>query len=195
MLIRCRFDFKLTDIKFALIKTSLKQLLVSSYGKELYKETLSLEQQKIKKAIAKNQVIFLQRCIHHNITPKSCRVKSPVKSKKLFNITKEYRGKLTVIAKNGAKQRMHEAAVKVKQICESLKRRINYEHFALIDLTTEKSKEKEFTEKKNHLINKFEKLENSIEKRVNRKQHVYVYICICIYVKQAVINLSDIELT
>ena len=90
---------------------------------------------------------------------------------------------------------MHEATVKVKQICENSKRRINDEHFALIDLTTEKSKEKEFTEKKNHLINKFEKLENSIEKRVNRKQHVYVYICICIYVKQAVINLSDIELT
>ena len=58
MLIRCRFDFKLTDIKFALIKTSLKQLLVSSYGKELYKETSSLQQQKIKKAIAKNGLIF-----------------------------------------------------------------------------------------------------------------------------------------
>ena len=58
MLIRCRFDFKLTDIKFALIKTSLKQLLVSSCGKELYKETSSLQQQKIKKAIAKNRLFF-----------------------------------------------------------------------------------------------------------------------------------------
>ena len=37
---------------------------------------------------------------------------------------------------------MHEATVKVKQICESLKRRINDEHFALIDRTTEKFKEK-----------------------------------------------------
>ena len=40
---------------------------------------------------------------------------------------------------------MHETTVKVKQICENLKRRINNEHFALIDRTTEKSKEKEFT--------------------------------------------------
>ena len=85
---------------------------------------------------------------------------------------KEYSRKLIVIVKNGAKQRMHEATVKVKQICENLKRRINDEHFALIDRTAEKSKEKEFTKKKNHLINKFEKLKNSTEKKVNRRQHI-----------------------
>ena len=39
---------------------------------------------------------------------------------------------------------MHETTVKVKQICENLKRRINNEHVALIARTTEKSKEKEF---------------------------------------------------
>ena len=103
MLIRCRFDFNLTDIRFALTEMPLTQLLVSSYGKELYKETLSLQQQKIKKAIAKNQLIFLQRCIHYSITPKSFRIKSPIKSKKAFNIMKEYSCKLIVIAKNGAK--------------------------------------------------------------------------------------------
>ena len=72
---------------------------------------------------------------------------------------KKYSQKLIVIAKNSAKQRMHEATVKVKQICKNLKRRIDNEHFALIDRTTVKSKEKEFTKKKNHLINKFEKTE------------------------------------
>ena len=53
---------------------------------------------------------------------------------------KEYSRKLIVIAKNGAKQLMHKAAVKVKQICENLKRRTTGEHFALIDRTAEKSK-------------------------------------------------------
>ena len=100
---------------------------------------------------------------------------------------KEYSQKLIVIAKNGAKQRMNEATVKEKQICENLKRRINDEHFALIDRTTEKSKEKEFTKKKNHLINKFEKLKNSTEKKGKQKTTSYI--------KQAVINLTDIELT
>ena len=100
---------------------------------------------------------------------------------------KEYSRKLIVIVKNGAKQRMHEATVKVKQICENLKRRINDEHFALIDRTTEKSKEKEFTKKKNHLINKFEKLKNSTEKKGKQKTTSYI--------KQAVINLTDTEIT
>ena len=100
---------------------------------------------------------------------------------------KEYSQKLIVIAKNGVKQRMNEATVKEKQICENLKRRINDEHFALIDRTTEESKEKEFTKKKNHLINKFEKLKNSTEKKGKQKTTSYI--------KQAVINLTDIELT
>ena len=64
---------------------------------------------------------------------------------KAYNITKKYSRKLIVTAKNGAKQRMDEAAVKVKQICENLKRRTTDEHFDLIDRTAEKSKEKEFT--------------------------------------------------
>ena len=100
---------------------------------------------------------------------------------------KEYSRRLIVIAKNGAKQRMHEVTVKVKQICENLKRRINDEHFALVDRTTEKSKEKEFTKKKNHLINKFEKLKNSTEKKGKQKTTSYI--------KQAVINLTDTEIT
>ena len=78
---------------------------------------------------------------------------------------KEYSRELIVIAKNSVKQRIHEATVKVKQICENLKTRINNEHFALIDCTAENSKEKEFTKKKNHLINKFEKLKNSTGKK------------------------------
>ena len=150
---------------------TLKHLLVSSDGKELHKETLLLQQQKIKKTIAKNQLIFLQRCIHHNIPPKLFQIKSPIKSKKALNIMKEYSRKFITVAKNGAKQRMHEATIKAKQICENLKRRINDEHFALIDSSTEKSKEKEFPKKKNNLINKFEKLKIVQRKRTNRRQH------------------------
>ena len=99
---------------------------------------------------------------------------------------KEYSWKLIVIAKKGAKQRMHEATVKVKQICDNLKRRVKDEHFAIIDRTTKKSKEKEFTNKKNHLINKLETLKNNAGKKSKEKTT---------YIKQAVINLTDTELT
>ena len=89
------------------------KLLVSSYGYELHKETLLLQSQQLKKAIAKNQLIFLQKYIHHKITPKSFETKETNENQKGINI----------IAKNGTKQWMHEAAVKVKQICESLKKK------------------------------------------------------------------------
>ena len=82
---------------------------------------------------------------------------------------------------------MHEATVKVKQICDNLKRGVKDEHFALIDRTTEKSKEKEFTKKKNHLINEFETLKNNTGKNSTEKTTSYI--------KQAVINLTDTELT
>ena len=38
---------------------------------------------------------------------------------------KECSRKLIAIANNGIKQRMHDATVKLEQICENLKRRIN----------------------------------------------------------------------
>ena len=119
MLIRWHFDFNLTDTGFALKEVSLKQLLVSSYRKELYKETLSLQQQKIKKAIAKSKLIFLQRCINRNCTPKSFQLKSPTKTKNTFNIKKEYSRKLTVVPKNGAKPTNAQSMNKSKtNLCE-----------------------------------------------------------------------------
>ena len=81
-LIRYLFYFNLTGIGFALASMPFKQLLAFSYGKELYKETLSLQQQKIKKTIVNNHLIFLERCIHHNLTPKAFQLKSAIKTKK-----------------------------------------------------------------------------------------------------------------
>ena len=57
----------------------------------------------------------------------------------------EYSRKLIVIAKNGTKQRMHEATVKVKQICENLKRRTKDEYFAVIDHTRNNSQKRRAT--------------------------------------------------
>ena len=45
-------------------------------------------------------------------------------------------------------KKIHELAVKIKQICENLKRRTSDKHFAHIVKTKEKYMEKEFTEEK-----------------------------------------------
>ena len=92
-------------------------------------------------AIAKNQMIFLQRRIYHNITLKSFRLKSPIKSRKAFNIMKVYKKKLMVIAKNNAKQRIHNAVLKVNELCQTLKAKVSEEHYLLIQSVTEKTRE------------------------------------------------------
>ena len=54
---------------------------------------------------------------------------------------KEYSRKLIFTARNDAKQQMDESAVRVKQICENLKRRTTEEYFTLTDRTGGKFKE------------------------------------------------------
>ena len=109
----------------------------------------------------KNQMIFLQRCIYHNITPKSFQLKTPSKSRKLFNIMNVYKKKLIVIAKSNAKERMHNAALKVNKLCQTLKAKVSEKHYLLIQSVTEKSRENEFVKKKQHLIYKFNELQTT----------------------------------
>ena len=54
----------------------------------------------------------------------------------------EYSQKLTDIAKNSAKQRLHKTVVKVKQICENLKREQQMNILYLL-ISQQKNKRKE----------------------------------------------------
>ena len=84
---------------------SLKNLFTTSYGEKTYKHTFNLQKMKVKASIAKNQLIFLERCIKNNILPKSFRLKPPIKSIKGYNIMKDCSKKLVVLAKNKCKAR------------------------------------------------------------------------------------------
>ena len=50
---------------------SLKENITTSYGASIYKKTTELKKAKMKMAKAKNQFIFLQRCLAHQLIPKS----------------------------------------------------------------------------------------------------------------------------
>ena len=140
---------------------------------------------KIKNAVTKTQMIFLQLCIYHNITPKSFRLKTPIKSKKAFNIMNMYKKKLIVIAKNNAKERMQNA---VNEVCQTLKAKVSEEHYLLIQPVTKKPRENEFVKKKEHVICKFNELQRTSSKRNNQQ-------ITTTYVKPSIINLTDIAFT
>ena len=52
-----------------------------------------------------------------------------------------YKKKLIVIAKTNAKERMHNAALKVNELCQTLKAKVSEEHYLFIQSVTEKSRE------------------------------------------------------
>ena len=133
-------------------------------------------------------MIFLQRYIYCNITAKSFRLKTPIKSRKAFNIINVHKKKLIIIAKNNTKERMHKAVLKVNELCQTLKAKVSEEHFHLIQSVTEKSREYEFVKKKECLICKFNELQATPSKR-NYQEITTTYV------KPSIINLTDIALT
>ena len=91
------------------IHGGLTTLLISSLVSLLYRVSFA----EYKECCCKEpDVIFCQRCIYHNITPKSFRLKTPIKSRKDFNVMNVHKKKLIVIAKNNAKERIHNVTLK-----------------------------------------------------------------------------------
>ena len=94
--------------------------MFGSYGKEIYLYTKKLQQEKIWNARAKNQMVFLYECLSNNVTPKSFRLRAPIKTTKCENIMKELRRKLLNHARNEAKGALHESKNRIMNICSTL---------------------------------------------------------------------------
>ena len=99
-----------------------------------------------------------------------------------------YKKKLIVIGKNNAKERLHNAALKVNELCQTLKVKVSEEHYLLIQSVTDKLRENEFAKKKEHLICKFNELQTTSSKRSSQQ-------IATTYVKPSIINLNGIALT
>ena len=99
---------------------SLKEFITTSCGKEIYLDTKKLQQEKIRNARAKNQMVFLYKCLSNNVTPKSFRLRAPIKTTKYKNIMKELRRKLLTHAWNETKRRLHQSKNRITNICSTL---------------------------------------------------------------------------
>ena len=86
----------------------LKQLITTSYGDDDYKKATKLQKLCKQSAIAKNQWIFLERCIAHDLLPSSFKSRSTIKTEKGQNITRMYNKSMLVAAKYEAKERYHK---------------------------------------------------------------------------------------
>ena len=155
---------------------SLKDLICN--GEEIYKTTRELQRKKIKAALSKNQLIFLQKLLIHDVTPKLLRIKLPIKTQKATLLTKESQKNLLVLAKNDATQRLRNYNIEVNHLSQEFDA-----HFATIERITDISKEQEYVKKRNHLIEKYQNLTkgNKIQKMTGNKT----------LLKPAVLNLTN----
>ena len=66
--------------------STLKQHTTAGYGASIYDQTTKLKEAKKSKARAKNQMIFLERCIKHRLLPRSFMMKTPVDGRIANNV-------------------------------------------------------------------------------------------------------------
>ena len=100
-----------------------------------------------------------------NVTPKSFRLRAPIKTNKCENIMKELRRKLLTHARNKAKRRLHESKNRITNIRSTLCQVLSPEDYDNIMRVTDTSKDAEYQKSKRHLKEKFQQLINEKQKR------------------------------
>ena len=122
---------------------SLKEFITPSYGKEIYLYTKKLQQEKIRNARAKHQMVFLYKCLSNSVTRKSFRLGGPIKTNKSESIMKELERKLMTHARIEAKKRLHESKNRIMNICSTLCQVLSPEDYDIM-WVTDTSREAEY---------------------------------------------------
>ena len=147
---------------------SFKQHITASYGASIYETTTKLKTAKMNTAKAKNQWIFLQKCLAHKLIPKSLRVRSPLQSQRTKNILTQFRMDLLRCAKNDAKQRYFSQRTSVNNIGNELRSVLSDEDMAVVERISETAREGMFKRSKDRLMKKFQNLQEMQSKGRSR---------------------------
>ena len=164
---------------------SLKEYVTAIYGNSLYKDTSKLQDFKVKYARAKNQLVFLERCLHHSIIPKFLNIRCPVKSNEAKEVTNQYKRRMLVSTKRDTKRRLRHYIYNVNKLEASVREKVSEQDYDSIISAVNKSKEQSFLESKQKLKNKFELLYKSQKPNVIKQNQI---------VKNAVLNLVNDEI-
>ena len=170
---------------------TLKEYITSGYGAGTYRKTLMLKEAKKDKAKSKNQMVFLERCLTHNVIPKSFAIHSPLKSQNAIKIVKKCRKDLLICAKNDAKRRFFRSSQQALTIKTELESILSADDLATIVRVTDKDQEKMFRNANNRMVTKFNELTNEF---INRRQpNTLDNVQATSHVKNPVLNLREDE--
>ncbi len=170
-------------------KMSFKNLIINAYGSEIHSKTSRYTRQIIKKTMAKCQLTFLNRCIHHKITPRFLRVKCPLKTSRGTNVTEKFRRDLLIAARNDAKVRQEKQSRNASTSLRELTACMSEEHLSTLKRITEEKRERIYTDRKQKLKDKFELLYKEKFRRPWQRETTLPEV-----VKNCVLNLVDEEI-
>ena len=140
---------------------TLKTYITNAYGEAIQRTTTKVQRLKKQAASAKCKWIFLERFVQNNVLPKSFKTIPLLKTKKAYRIIREYNFKMLEITRDATKQQYHRHLRKRKEIEEDIEKKVTKEDNALIQTTTNKSKENKFKKESQRLKAKFEVLHQS----------------------------------
>ena len=166
---------------------TIKQYITATYSAETYELTEMLQDTKKRQAVLKNQLVFLERCVHNKLIPKSLRIRSPLQSRRGRIINQQHRQELLLCLKNDTKRKYFSTARKVKEIEIKLKNVLAAEDMNTIICVTDKSKETAFVKSRSHLQQKF----NDLNAAKNSQAVMPVSTN---HVKSAVLNLCESDI-
>ena len=126
-----------------------KSTIKDSYGEEFYNNITKLQKLKQRSANAKNQWIFMQRCLTTGILLKSFKTSPTLNTKRGWNITRSYNRMMLNAAKNDCKDKYHRLLKDIKNLQSDLQFVLDNEHFEKACQITEKSRESTFVKNKN----------------------------------------------
>ena len=169
---------------------TFKEQIQTTYGSGVHEQTSLLMKKLPKMAKAKNQMTFLNRCIHHKLIPRFLRVHCPISSSRGNNITENYRNSLLVAARNDARSWRFTNLGEKNRIVESLLAILSQEHSDTFKRITDSTYNTIFTACKDKLKNKFELL--FLEKY--KRQFTKNLTTIPNVVKDFVLNLHNTEI-
>ena len=125
----------------------LKHYLINTYGEVIQKKTTKLQGMKKQAGSAKCRWIFMCRCTDNNVLPTSFQTKPVLKTRKGYNLTREYNMKMLRATRDGAKQQYHQYLQKIREINGQLEAELSDEDIEVITRVTETSKENKYKKK------------------------------------------------
>ncbi|XP_065678099.1 uncharacterized protein LOC136093107 [Hydra vulgaris] len=166
---------------------TFKDYIITFYGKKIYDDTKKLQDLKIRNANLKNQLVFLQKCLSNNITPKSFKIKNPIHTKKAKNTMKEYSKKLLLHARNEAKHRLYSSKILINELNIFFQTKVKLHEYELQNSLTNKSKNYHYIKKKTETKERYHKLHITtiIKNTFNPPNQV---------IKPAILNLTNVTL-